>query len=180
MTDVLLIGSSIFRHWGDGAAEAFPGRSFVNIAVGGTISADWVPDTGTQHLRAMLVEYHPAVVGCYVGSNDINHGIEAGAIADNVLSIADAVTAAGAWFAYFSIIKCPDKRDKLANIDAVHEGITAGLIRRPNCSIVDINPVFDGRDDFFQEDGTHLTPDAYTALTKHLKRVNIYEPTGPA
>ncbi|HRF47099.1 MAG TPA: GDSL-type esterase/lipase family protein [Anaerolineales bacterium] len=162
MTTLLLIGSSIFEAWRELPTQA-PGYVIRNRAVGGTVTAQWV-----EWLPEVLAQEAPAAVLFYCGSNDLNEGVPEPAIAANTLACRQVVhdLAPEARFAYFGIIKAPQKLGKWDVIDRVHAAIRAELPARD--LFIDTDPVFvrDGRpvEPFFVEDRLHLTPEAYAAL----------------
>ncbi len=162
MTALLLVGSSIFEAWTALGAQA-PGYSIRNRAIGGTVTRFW-----REHLAEVLASESPDAVLFYCGSNDLNDQIAEPEIVANTLACRDIVrqTTPAAAFAYFGIIKAPQKLGRWDAIDRVHAGIKTGL---PTADLfVDTDPVFvsDGRpvEPFFVEDGLHLTAAAYAAL----------------
>lgn len=162
MTTLLLIGSSIFEAWTALGAQA-PGFTIRNRAIGGTVTAYW-----RDHLAEVLATETPDAVLFYCGSNDLNDRVAEPEIVATTLACRDVVrqTSPAVAFAYFGIIKAPQKLGRWDAIDRVHTGIRAGL---PTADLfVDTDPVFvaDGRpvEPFYVEDGLHLTAAAYTAL----------------
>lgn len=162
---VLLVGSSIFRDWGQRAAEAFPASDVTNAAIGGTQTVDWLPQ-----IEAPLAEHRPDVLCVYCGSNDLSNARPAEEIAENLAVWRAKVEAfdPAVTYTYFSIIKCPEKARRHDAIDTVHQRVRADA--RPGDRFVDLNPVFfvDGRHPpgLFVEDGVHLTRFAYDQMAQ--------------
>ena len=169
MKTILLAGSSIFQQWADAVGLA-PSSRVKNRAVGGTTSRYWSENLGevvtSEALDAVLL---------YCGSNDFNHDIAEAEIIANVVRCAEIVhdrvpTAA---FAYFSIIKAPQKQGKWDRIDRVNATIRGQL---PVGDLyVESNTVFfsDGLPiaSYFVDDGLHLTAKAYTALAAYAQPI---------
>ena len=166
MRPVLFVGSSIFEQWTQ-CGDAVDGPS-VNEAIGGTTSRDWLP-----RLEPLLKLHRPRLVACYVGSNDFNNAIDFTETKANVLELA-AITATHCPLLYASIIRGPAKRGHWDQLIELQQALAGALPDR--CMLVDLNPVFRTdsgvlRHDFFVEDGVHLTPDAYDALTHFMRPV---------
>ena len=162
MTTLLLVGSSIFEAWTALGAQA-PGYTIRNRAIGGTVTRYW-----REHLAEVLASETPDAVLFYCGSNDLNDQIAEPEIVANTLACRDSVrqTLPAAAFAYFGIIKAPQKLGRWDAIDRVHSGIRAGL---PTVDLfVDTDRVFVANghpiESFYVKDGLHLTAAAYTAL----------------
>lgn len=162
MTTLLLTGSSIFEAWTALGTQA-PGFIIRNRAIGGTVTAYW-----REHLADVLATETPDAVLFYCGSNDLNDQIAEPEIVANTLACRDILrqSSPAVAFAYFGIIKAPQKLGRWDAIDRIHAGIKAGL---PATDLfVDTDPVFvsDGRpvESLYVDDGLHLTSAAYTAL----------------
>jgi lysophospholipase L1-like esterase len=166
---IVLVGSSIFHAWFN-ASEAVSGHELVNRAIGGTITEYW-----RDNLQAVLNEENPDVVMMYCGSNDICMDVSAAEIVNNIkicrLMIRDFNSAVR--FAYFSIIKAPQKAGKWEMIDQLSEDIKKLLyngdlfVEQNEIFFVNNNPV----EELFVEDKLHLTDEAYNkmvALSKPL------------
>lgn len=136
----------------------------VNRAKGGTITAYWV-----KHLAAVLSDVAPDAVLFYCGSNDLNAEVPDETIVVNVLKCRAAMPQVA--FAYFSIIKAPQKHGKWERIDAINAAIAAQL--SPSDLYVECNAVFfpesEPASHFFVEDGLHLNADAYDALAVYAR-----------
>ncbi len=167
MKRVLLVGSSIFEAWRS-LTEISPEAPVVNRAVGGTITADWV-----QRFANVLCAESPDVVLFYCGSNDINADVAEDEIVANVARCRQIVAAYSpeTAFAYFGIIKAPQKLGKWDLIERLNGAIRRNL---PAGDLyVESNDVFvqHGRpmERFYIEDGLHLTEDAYEALATYAR-----------
>ncbi len=165
MKTILLVGSSIFQAWGN-YKDIAPNHSVVNRAIGGTITSYW-----KEYLPDVLSVESPDNILFYCGSNDVGANIPEEEIFANFLQCRKIiheiipVTA----FAYFSIIKAPEKKGKWNIIDrlnsAVKERLYAGDL------YVETNKIFfrDGApvSQYFVEDNLHLNDEAYDALLKY-------------
>jgi len=167
MKSILMAGSSIFELWTT-AAELAPGFQVCNRAVGGTHTSYW-----TEHIREVLAADSPVAVLFYCGSNDLNFDVPPAMILENVRQVRAAVreTLPAAGFAYFGIIKAPQKAGKWELIDRLNADVRAGL---PEGDLyVDTNRVFfrEGKPvvSCFLEDGLHLTAEGYQALTSFAR-----------
>jgi lysophospholipase L1-like esterase len=169
MKTILLVGSSIFHAWGEAKGLA-PGQRIVNRAIGGTITSYWV-----ESLSGVLAEESPDVTMLYCGSNDLNNDVSDQEIIANVAqccSMAHAQSPA-ARFAYFGIIKAPEKLGKWDRIDRINATIRDAL---PDGDLyVETNDVFfpEGKpvERFYVEDGLHLTEEAYTEMAAYAQPI---------
>ena len=162
MKTVLLIGSSIFEQWSN-IRDLVPGYSVKNCAIGGTTTSYWL-----EHLADVLTAELTDVVLLYCGSNDVNHGVLEENIIANVSQCCKIVHSLSPTtvFAYFSVIKAPQKSGKWELIERLNSAIRIGL---PAGDLyVETNDVFFGdkipMNHFFAEDSLHLTSKAYLAL----------------
>ena len=167
MKTILLVGSSIFEQWSN-MKDFAPGYTVKNRAIGGTITSYWM-----EHLADVLTAESPDTVLLYCGSNDINNGILEEDIIANVSQCCKIVhgLSPATVFAYFSIIKAPQKSDKWELIDRLNSAIRIGL---PVSDLyVETNDVFFSDrlpvDRFFVEDGLHLTSEAYDTLSTYAR-----------
>ncbi|MBZ0292754.1 MAG: SGNH/GDSL hydrolase family protein [Anaerolineae bacterium] len=169
MTTFLLVGSLIFEEW-VGLKGFVPNDKVTNLAVGGTTTEYWINNLG----QAAGAEPVDAVL-LYCGSNDLNENIHDTEIISNVLRCAEIVheqvpTAA---FAYFSIIKAPQKIGKWKLIDRINAVIRTSLpigdlfVETNNVFFRDGSPV----EYFFIDDGLHLTSEAYLTLSAYVQPI---------
>lgn len=163
MKTALLVGSSIFEAWNT-APEIFPNWKTVNRAIGGTVTSYWA-----EQLANTLSEENPDIVLYYCGSNDVGTDVPQNEILRNVLRCRESISehSPAIRFAYFAIIKAPEKAGKWTLIDTLNAQIQAQL--PADDLFVDTNAVFfDGtkpRDELFIEDGLHLRAEAYARLS---------------
>jgi lysophospholipase L1-like esterase len=169
MHKILLAGSSIFEAWAQ-AQDVVPGRTVVNRAVGGTTTQYW-----KDHLADVMATESPHVVLFYCGSNDLNQDIPEAAIVDNVAQCRVVVRRQSptCLFAYFGIIKAPQKDGKWDLIDRLNGAVRTVLL--PHDLYVETNAVLFreglpvGR--LFLEDGLHLTEEAYALLSLYARPI---------
>ena len=167
MKKIVLVGSSIFQGWTH-AEDVAPGHTVVNRAVGGTITSYWV-----EHLPDVMAAESPDGVLFYCGSNDLNTEVPEATIVQNVWQCRELVArqAPGCSFAYFGIIKAPQKEGKWDLIDRLNGTIRSMLLTGD--LYVETNEVFflNGAPvaRLFQEDRLHLTDEAYSLLAEYAR-----------
>jgi lysophospholipase L1-like esterase len=167
MSKILLTGSSIFEQWSN-ASEAAPDHIVVNRAIGGTVTPYW-----KDVLGPVLAAEKPDVLWMYCGSNDLCAETVPDDVADNIGACRKIATEKNPAmrFAYFSIIKAPQKKGRLEVIDAIHADIRARLL--PGDLFVDLNQIFfpNGAPvrELFVEDELHLTAAAYDAMVEFTR-----------
>ena len=167
MKNILLVGSSIFQQWRE-AKNVAPAAIVTNRAISGTVTAYWL-----EHLAEVLANETPDVVLFYCGSNDINSAISPEGILTNTLRCREIIQALApsCQFAYFSIMKAPQKNDRWQLIDKLNANIKNNLptkdlyIETNDICFINNQPI----KDFYIEDGLHLTPEAYTTLVAHTR-----------
>lgn len=168
MPRIVLIGSSIFAEW-QSVADIDPTATWLNRAVGGTITADW-----TGPLRQILRETQPDQLWYYCGSNDINHNLAAQDIAARTTHCRQVLHQFNPTipFIYFDIIKAPQKMGRWDLVDQINTAVRDQL--SPIDRAVDTNAVFLEKGKpvaaYFREDDLHITPAGYTALAQHVAR----------
>ncbi len=169
MSRILLTGSSIFEQW-ENAAQAAPEHDVVNRAVGGTTTACWM-----ETLAAVLRTEQPDILWMYCGSNDLCAEPIPEDIADNVIACRRIAARHSPIlrFAYFSIIKAPQKKGLWNLIDGINHDIHLRL--SPGDLFVDLNRLFfaDGAPvhDLFIEDGLHHHTEAYRQMADRVRPV---------
>jgi lysophospholipase L1-like esterase len=150
------------------AEDVAPSHRVVNCAVGGTITQYW-----KDHLVAAMVAELPHAVLFYCGSNDLNQDIPETVIVDNVVQCRALVRRQSptCLFAYFGIIKAPQKEGKWELIDRLNATIRSAL--PPGDLYVETNAVFCREGSpvsrLFVEDGLHLTDEAYALLSLYAR-----------
>jgi len=78
---ILFIGSSSFRIWGNGIQEAFPRYKVFNRAFGGSHLYDVL-----QFFESLVVSYKPIQILLYEGDNDIPSGMTAQEYVEDVIT----------------------------------------------------------------------------------------------
>lgn len=164
MSKILLTGSSIFEQWST-AAQAAPKHEVVNRAIGGTVTPFW-----KNCLASVLTAENPDALWMYCGSNDLCGETVPDDIADNIIACRRIAFLhnPSMQFAYFSIIKAPQKYGRWEVINSIHADIQSRLM--PGDLFVDLNQIFfpqnAPRRELFVEDGLHLTATAYQAMVE--------------
>lgn len=133
---IILVGSSIFANWAR-AANMLPHYRLINRAIGGTVTADWI-----DLLPDILTTESPSAVLYYAGSNDLNREILPDRILANVWQYRQIIRSMlpTAKFAYFGIMKAPQKAGKWPQIDHLNQRISASLL--PGDIYVETNDIF--------------------------------------
>lgn len=169
---ILFTGSSIFRFWVYLEKDMSP-LPVLNRAFGG--ARTW---EALHYMDRIVLPYAPKIIVYYCGSNDINYGEPADAIACRFTQFVNRVHAAlpQTRIIYVSIIKAPQKRDAWDVIDAANTAIRHYCDREKQAAFIDANPVFftnqqEPRTDLYIDDGLHLKPEAYREMTKIIKPV---------
>jgi lysophospholipase L1-like esterase len=169
MSKILLTGSSIFEQW-ERAAEAAPEHEVVNRALGGTTTPYWI-----ENLARVLEEEAPDVLWFYCGSNDLCSDEVPSDVADNVIRCREIAQRHNPQmrFAYFSIIKAPQKEGRWELMDNIHTNIRDRL--QPDDLFVDWNELFfvEGQPakELFIEDGLHHHAEAYRQATALVRPI---------
>ena len=168
MKSILLVGSSIFQEWTQ-ATSLLSNCRIVNQAVGGTQTADWI-----YRLTEIIPAESPDAVLYYCGSNDLNVDLPLERIMANVMECRLIIRreSPSTRFAYFGIIKAPQKVGRWEVIDELNEKIARAL---PAGDLyVDTNTLFFQRGEpvkeWFIEDGLHLTKEGYGQLSSFAAR----------
>ena len=169
---ILFIGSSIFRQWTNVKEHMAPLPVF-NRAFGG--SRTWEV---LNYMDQVVLPYRPRIIVYYTGSNDVNAGEPAPAIAGRIKAfVARAHGALPDTLIYFvAINRSPDKRDRWNVVDAVNADLKAASATTPYLRYIDLNPaLFDSRGEprteLYQPDGLHFHPPAYDLFAAIIKPV---------
>jgi hypothetical protein len=168
---ILFIGSSIFRQWTNVKEHMAPLPVF-NRAFGG--SRTWEV---LHYMDQVVLPYRPRIIVYYTGSNDVNAGEPAQAIADRTREfIARAHKALPATRVYYvAINRSPDKREKWDVVDAVNAQMKAMAGSTPHLRYIDLNPVLfkngEPRMELYRPDGLHFHPPAYDEFAGIIKPV---------
>ena len=166
---LIFTGSSIISLWEDLPAEV-AGLPTLNTAVSGSQTAGLL-----RQLDELVIRHKARAVCYYCGSNDLNSAVPITVICANVLRSFELILRSQpeARLIYLSIIKAPQKQDRLNQVDLINHFLRACADQTGCFTFIDINPVFFNADgsprlEFFLEDLLHLTPTAYSALNAHL------------
>jgi lysophospholipase L1-like esterase len=170
---ILFIGSSIWRLWSTVAQDMAP-LPVYNRAFGGSQTPDML-----RHFDALVVPHKPRIIVYYCGSNDVNAGESADAIAGRVHEFAARVgkSLPGTKMIFASINRSPDKEKRWDVVDAVNARVRDDFTKEfAYLSYVDLNPaLFDAagkaRVDLYLPDMLHFKPPAYVAFTEIMKPV---------
>ena len=170
---ILFIGSSIWRLWSTVAQDMAP-LPVYNRAFGGSQTPDML-----RHFDALVLPHKPRIIVYYCGSNDVNAGQTADAIAGRIHEFAVRVGASlpGTKMVFASINRSPDKEKRWDVVDAVNARVRDDFTKQlPYLSYVELNPaLFDSagkpRVDLYLPDMLHFKPPAYVAFTGILKPV---------
>ncbi len=164
---ILIIGSSIFHAWYN-IADAMPEHEVINRAIGGTITEYW-----KDNLNEILIKVDPDAVLMYCGSNDICVDVPENEIINNIKICRSQIYNHNlkTRFAYFSIIKAPQKEGKWEVIDELSTTIKSFL--KENDIFVELNEIFfinnSPVEKLFMEDRLHLTNEAYIKMVEMSK-----------
>jgi lysophospholipase L1-like esterase len=168
---ILFIGSSIWRLWSTVAQDMAP-LPVYNRAFGGSQTPDML-----RHFDALVVPHKPRIIVYYCGSNDVNAGQPADAIAGRIHEFATRVgqSLPGTKMIFASINRSPDKEKRWDVVDAVNAKVRDEFTKEfAYLSYVELNPaLFDAagkpRVELYLPDMLHFKPPAYAAFTQILK-----------
>jgi lysophospholipase L1-like esterase len=170
---ILFIGSSIWRLWSTVVQDMAP-LPVYNRAFGGSQTPDML-----RHFDALVVPHKPRIIVYYCGSNDVNAGESADAIAGRVHEFAARVgkSLPGTKMIFASINRSPDKEKRWDVVDAVNARVRDDFTKEfAYLSYVDLNPaLFDAagkaRVHLYLPDMLHFKPPAYVAFTEIMKPI---------
>lgn len=169
---ILFIGSSIFRQWANLEAHMRPLPAF-NRAFGGARTWEVL-----HYMDRLVLPHRPKFIVYYCGSNDVNAGQEAAAIAGRIETFVSRVHAAlpqtHVFFA--SVHKAPQKRAQWHVVDGVNAAVRRMAATTPHLSYIEMNPLlFDGQGEprlsIYQPDGLHFLPPAYDEFAALIKPI---------
>ena len=168
---ILFIGSSIWRLWSTVAQDMAP-LPVYNRAFGGSRTPDML-----RHFDDLVVPHKPRIIVYYCGSNDVNAGESADAIAGRIHEFAARVgkDLPGTKMIFASINRSPDKEKRWDVVDAVNTRVRNSFTKEfAYLSYVELNPaLFDAagkaRVELYLPDMLHFKPPAYVAFTEILK-----------
>ncbi|BCS32154.1 hypothetical protein TBR22_A13640 [Luteitalea sp. TBR-22] len=169
---ILFVGSSIFRLWKDLPTQMAP-LPVINRAFGGSRTPEQL-----HYFERIVLPYRPRVIVYYCGSNDVNAGETAQAIAARVEQFSERVRTAlpGTRVYFASIIKAPQKRDRWDVVDRANALVRAHADTAPGRGYIDLNPALqDERGeplmDLYLADRLHYLPPAYERISAVVKPV---------
>ncbi len=170
---ILFVGSSIFRQWTTVPQDMAPLPTF-NRAFGGARTWEVL-----HYADRVVLPYRPRVIVYYCGSNDVNAGEPAEAIAGRVAEFTHLVGEAlpQTRVAIVSIIRAPQKRDQLLEVvDRANALMREACGRDRRLTYVDVNPALeDAKGEplaaLYQSDRLHLLPAAYERMTGVVRPV---------
>jgi hypothetical protein len=169
---IVFVGSSIVRLWKTVTQDMAP-LPVVNRGFGGSQTPDVL-----SYMDRIIIPYRPRIVVYYCGSNDVNAGASATAIAGRVREFHQRLERAlpGTRMFFVSVIRAPDKRKRWAVVDSVNADLRQYATTARNVEFVDVNPVLldaggNIRAALYLPDSLHYRPEAYTLFTSVVKPV---------
>lgn len=169
---IVFTGSSIFRFWSTLARDMAP-LPVINRAFGGARTWEVL-----HFFDRIILPCQPAIIAYYCGSNDIECGEEPVPIATRFQEFGELVLRElpGSRVFFVSINLAPQKRARWDAIEAVNRLVARLCEGSPAFGYIDVNAALmdahlQPRTDFYQEDGLHLRPAAYQALSDSIKPV---------
>lgn len=169
---ILFVGSSIFRQWTNLAAQMAPLPVF-NRAFGGSRTAEQL-----HYMDRIVLPYKPRVIVYYCGSNDVNAGESAAAIAARYEAFSERVRQSlpGTRVYFASIIRAPQKRDRWEIVDDANARVREYSARMPGRGYIDLNAALEAsprqpRLDLYLPDQLHYLPPAYDRMAAVIKPV---------
>lgn len=169
---ILFVGSSIFRLWKDLPTHMAP-LPVLNRAFGGSRTPEQL-----HYFERIVLPYRPRVIVYYCGSNDVNAGETAEAIAARYEQFSERVRTAlpGTRVYFASIIKAPQKRDRWALVDRANALVRAYSQAAPGRGYLELNPALqdergEPRMDLYLADQLHYLPPAYERMTAVIRPV---------
>ena len=169
---VVFVGSSIIHRWTNLADQMAP-LPVVNRGFDGAVTSDML-----RVLDSLVVPLRPKVIVYYCGSNDVDAGQAARAIAARIQLFFTRAAAAlpEVGIVFLSVIRAPEKRDRWRIVDEVNALIQAAVSNRNGLEYLDVNvALVDARGaprmDLYMPDELHLRPAAYEAVARFVKPV---------
>ncbi len=169
---ILFVGSSSIRLWD--LERDWAGVPVLNHGFGGST----LPDT-VHYFERLVTPFAPKAVVVYAGDNDIgSFGRTAGEVAADFAKLAEKMDKQlpGVPLVYIAI-KPSVKRWKLwLEMKAANDAIAKTCAEHKGFRFADISaPMLAGRegapsDEWFKEDGLHLTPKGYAEWTKVIRK----------
>jgi len=165
-------GSSIFRFWSSLAHDMAP-LPVVNRAFGGARTWEVL-----HFFERLILPCRPGIIVYYCGSNDIECGEQPESIAARFQSFGEQALQAlpDCRIFFISIHMAPQKRARWDAIQAANRLVANLCENTASLNYIDVNPALldahaQPRSSLYQEDGLHLRPAAYQALSTIIKPV---------
>jgi lysophospholipase L1-like esterase len=169
---IVFVGSSIIHRWTNLADQMAP-LPVLNRGFDGAVTSDML-----RVLDSLVVPLRPRVIVYYCGSNDVDVGEPASAIAERIQLFLTRAPAAlpDVRIVFLSVIKAPEKRDRWKVVDEVNRLIQAAVSDRNRLEYLDVNSALVDRRgaprmDLYMADQLHLRPAAYEAVARIVKPV---------
>lgn len=169
---ILFIGSSIFRNWKNLKEQMAPLPVF-NRAFGGSRTSDIL-----YYMDKVVLPYEPRIIVYYCGSNDVNAGERAVAIADRFQQFVARVRIRlpKTQVYYVSINRAPDKMARWDVVDAANKLIQEYCTKNKGLGYIDVNPALFDKDgkprlELYLPDNLHFKDPAYDEFTALIKPV---------
>ena len=169
---VLLVGSSIFKRWTNAVSDLAP-LPVTNRAFGGSQTSHQL-----MFFDQVVPPARPDLVVWYCGSNDVKGSKNATTVLEKTREWIGKVQAAlpEAGILLVSVMDSPQKRrdGQSAAVREVNRGLAGLVEKKERVFYVEVNPALENADgsaraEFYVEDGLHLNPDGYRALTRVLR-----------
>ena len=169
---VLLVGSSIFKRWTNAVTDLAP-LPVTNRAFGGSQTSHQL-----MFFDQVVPPARPDLVVWYCGSNDVKGGKDAAGVLARTREWIGKVHSAlpGSGILLVSVMDSPQKRrdGQSATVREVNRGLAGLVEKKERVFYVEVNPALENADgsaraEFYVEDGLHLNPDGYRALTRVLR-----------
>jgi disulfide oxidoreductase YuzD len=169
---ILFIGSSIFRLW-SGLSEHMAPLPVFNRAFGGSRTAHVL-----QYMDRIVVPYRPRIIVYYCGSNDVNGGESAEAVAARYRAFSERVRVAlpGTRVYFVSIIRAPQKRDRWDVVNRANALVRRYSEATPGREYIDVHPALEDAKgqplvDLYLADRLHYQPQAYDRMADVVRPV---------
>ena len=169
---IVFTGSSILRFWSTLSRDMAP-LPVINRSFGGARTWEVL-----HFFDRIILPCRPAIIAYYCGSNDIECGEKPAPIAARFQAFGEQVLRELPLSLIFfvSINLAPQKRARWDAINTVNRLVAGQCEGRPALGYIDVNAALldahaQPRFELYQEDGLHLRPAAYQALSDIIKPV---------
>jgi hypothetical protein len=179
---VLLLGSSIIKHWKPFVPQTSMYLDVLNLGKS-ALTTKQMLETNYETKES----FEPQVIFFYCGGNDLKYlglGLEktqnsVKEIIENIQQLLEKIQDkySMALVVYLSILKCPGRHYFSPQIEQINESIwnfskkaRSGKGGASRIQFMDLNRVLRGSRDFFQDDGIRLNLDGYDKLNLFLAK----------